>query len=41
MAKDQIVELVEKLKKAGINVSITKPRSESLAFLQQQVLPSN
>lgn len=41
MAKAQLVELVEKLKKAGINVSLSKPRSEALNLLNNQPAPSN
>ncbi|WP_313799320.1 hypothetical protein [Cytobacillus sp.] len=35
MAKKQLVELVTRLKKAGINVSFTKPRSKMLISLPQ------
>ncbi|WP_302053217.1 hypothetical protein [Bacillus sp. FJAT-29790] len=41
MAKKQLVELVNRLKKAGINVSFTKPRSKMLiAFPQNKRLSS-
>ncbi|WML53722.1 hypothetical protein RCG17_03325 [Neobacillus sp. PS3-12] len=35
MAKKQISELVVKLKKAGIKVSLTKPKSKYLLSLNQ------
>jgi pyridoxine 5'-phosphate synthase PdxJ len=35
MAKKQLTELVNKLKKAGIKVSLTKPKSNYLMTLQQ------
>ncbi|WP_256233925.1 hypothetical protein [Bacillus sp. EB600] len=35
MAKKQISELVNKLKKAGIKASLTKPKSNYLLSLQQ------
>ncbi|WP_275950861.1 hypothetical protein [Cytobacillus citreus] len=42
MAKKQLVELVNRLKKAGINVSFTKPRSKMLiAFPQNKSLSSS
>ncbi|MDZ5474517.1 hypothetical protein SM124_22840 [Bacillus sp. 31A1R] len=33
MPKKTLIELVESLKKSGIQVSFTKPRSESLLLL--------
>lgn len=41
MAKKQLIELVDRLKKSGIQASITKPRSKTLIVLQQQTAPSN
>jgi hypothetical protein len=35
MAKNQLTELVNKLKKAGIKASLTKPKSNYLLSLQQ------
>lgn len=35
MAKNQIAELVNKLKKAGIKASLTKPKSNYLLSLQK------
>ncbi|MBP2239763.1 hypothetical protein J2Z40_000316 [Cytobacillus eiseniae] len=35
MAKKQLVELVNRLKQAGINVSFTKPRSKMIITLPQ------
>ncbi|TWE06006.1 hypothetical protein FB550_10221 [Neobacillus bataviensis] len=35
MAKKQLTELVNKLKKAGIKASLTKPKSTYLLTLQQ------
>ncbi len=35
MAKKQLTDLVNKLKKAGIKVSLTKPKSNYLLSLQQ------
>lgn len=35
MAKKQLTELVNKLKKAGIKASLTKPKSNYLLTLQQ------
>jgi hypothetical protein len=35
VAKKQLVDLVNRLKKAGINVSFTKPRSKMLLALPQ------
>ncbi|MDQ6599253.1 MULTISPECIES: hypothetical protein [Bacillaceae] len=35
MAKKQLTEFVNKLKKAGIKVSLTKPKSNYLLSLQQ------
>ncbi|WP_260630955.1 hypothetical protein [Bacillus sp. S/N-304-OC-R1] len=41
MAKKQLVDLVNRLKKAGINVSFTKPRSKMIiAFPQNKRLSS-
>ncbi|MED4204026.1 hypothetical protein [Neobacillus mesonae] len=35
MAKKQLAELVNKLKKAGIKASLTKPKSNYLLSLQE------
>ncbi len=35
MAKKQLTELVNRLKKAGIKASLTKPKSNYLLSLQQ------
>lgn len=35
MAKKQLAEIVNKLKKAGIKASLTKPKSNYLLSLQQ------
>lgn len=35
MAKQQLIDLVNQLKKSGINISFTKPKSAFLQIIQQ------
>lgn len=36
MAKQQLIDLVDRLKKSGVKVSLTKPRSKLMIVLKQQ-----